>query len=332
MEDRLIVTASPHIHDSTTTATLMGWVLVALLPSAAASAILYGPQALVLMAVTTGACVIFEHLYCVLMKKPSPVGDLSACVTGVILAMNMPAGMPLWIAIIGAFVAIVIVKQLFGGLGYNFANPALVGRMVLFLGFSTRMTTYVFPAACADTLASATPLSDAVNPADISLVDMFLGIRGGMLGEGCAIAILAGLVILLYTGTIEATIPCTIMGVSFMLSLFATGFDLHLTLVQMMGGGLFFGAVFMATDYVTSPLTRMGKIIYGVCVAVLAFLIRNFTGMNEGMSYALLLGNILTCLINMFVHQTPLGYKKPAKAKKAKEEKEPATAGQGGAA
>ncbi len=329
MEERLIVTASPHIHDTTTTTTLMGWVLVALLPSVIASGLLYGLNAIILIAVTTAACVLFEHLYCVLMKKPSTIKDLSACVTGVILAMNMPASMPLWIAVIGAFVAIVITKQLFGGLGYNFANPALVGRMVLFLGFATRMTNYVFPAAAADALAGATPLSDSVNLADVSLLDMFLGIRGGMLGEGCTIAILAGLIILLYTGTIEATIPCTIMGVSFVLSFVSTGFDLHATLVQMMGGGLFFGAVFMATDYVTSPLTRMGKIIYGVFIALLAFLIRNFTSMNEGMSYALLLGNILTCLINMFVHQTPLGYKKPAKAKK---EKEPATSGKGGAA
>lgn len=331
MEERLIVTASPHIRDSSTTRSLMGWVLVSLLPCVVASAIIFGWQALVLTAVTTFACVAFEHLYCVLLKKPSPVGDLSACVTGVILAMNMPVGMPLWIAIIGAFVAIIIVKQLFGGLGYNFANPALVGRMVLFLGFSTRMTAYVFPKAAVDALAAATPLADSVDKSTVSLLQVFLGIHGGMLGETCALACLAGLAILLFTEVIDPTIPCTIMVSAFVFTLIITG-DPHVALVEVLSGGLLFGAVYMATDYVTSPFTTVGKLIYSVVIALVAVLIRHFGSMNEGMSYAILLGNILTCLINMFVHQTPLGYKKPVKEKKVKAEKEPATAGKGGAA
>lgn len=158
MDDRLIVTASPHIRDNATTRGLMGNVLIALVPSIVASGLIFGMRAILLTAVTTLACVVFEYLYCKLMHKPNPVGDLSACVTGVILALNMPVSMPLWIAIVGALVAIVIIKQLFGGLGYNFANPALVGRIVLFLGFTSRMTAYVYPDMSVDALASATPV------------------------------------------------------------------------------------------------------------------------------------------------------------------------------
>ena len=175
MDDRLIVTASPHIRDNATTRGLMGNVLIALVPSIVASGLIFGMRAILLTAVTTLACVVFEYLYCKLMHKPNPVGDLSACVTGVILALNMPVSMPLWIAIVGALVAIVIIKQLFGGLGYNFANPALVGRIVLFLGFTSRMTAYVYPDMSVDALASATPLNAAVDLHSVSFVDIFLG-------------------------------------------------------------------------------------------------------------------------------------------------------------
>ena len=176
MDDRLIVTASPHIRDNATTRGLMGNVLIALVPSIVASGLIFGMRAILLTAVTTLACVVFEYLYCKLMHKPNPVGDLSACVTGVILALNMPVSMPLWIAIVGALVAIVIIKQLFGGLGYNFANPALVGRIVLFLGFTSRMTAYVYPDMSVDALASATPLNAAVDLHSVTFVDMFVGV------------------------------------------------------------------------------------------------------------------------------------------------------------
>ena len=158
MEDRLLVTASPHIRDHSTTRGLMGNVVIALLPAVLASALIFGARALLLVVVTTFACVAFEYIYERLLHKTNTVGDLSAVVTGIILALNMPVGMPLWIAVVGAFVAIVITKQLFGGLGYNFANPALVGRIVLFLGFTSRMTAYVYPDMAVDALASATPL------------------------------------------------------------------------------------------------------------------------------------------------------------------------------
>ena len=270
MDDRLIVTASPHIRDNATTRGLMGNVLIALVPSIVASGLIFGMRAILLTAVTTLACVVFEYLYCKLMHKPNPVGDLSACVTGVILALNMPVSMPLWIAIVGALVAIVIIKQLFGGLGYNFANPALVGRIVLFLGFTSRMTAYVYPDMSVDALASATPLNAAVDLHSVSFVDMLLGIHGGMMGETCVIAILLGLAYLLFTHTIEFTIPASIVGTMYVLTLLATR-DPYIALLDCMSGGLLFGAVFMATDYVTSPFTTKGKLFYGVFIGLITF-------------------------------------------------------------
>ena len=288
MEDRLIVTASPHIRDTSTTRGLMGNVVIALLPAVLAAGLIFGVQALVLVAVTTLACVAFEYIYEKLLKKSNTVGDLSAVVTGIILALNMPVSMPLWIAVVGAFVAIVITKQLFGGLGYNFANPALVGRIVLFLGFTSRMTAYVYPDMAVDALASATPLAVA-DKTTLPLLDVFLGFRGGMMGEVCVLAILLGFAYLVATRTIQATIPVTALN---------TG-SAYTALIECMSGGLLFGAVFMATDYVTSPFTTKGKLFYGVFIGLITFLIRHFGSMNEGMSYAIL-----------------LGYKKAKKAKK----------------
>lgn len=335
MEERLIVTASPHIRDNTTSRGLMGNVLIALVPAIVASALIFGYRALLVIGVTTAACVGFEYLYTMLLHKPNPVGDLSACVTGVILAMNMPAGIPLWICIVGAFVAIVIVKQLFGGIGYNFANPALVGRIVLFLGFTSRMTAYVYPDLAVDALASATPMGmDAATLSSVSLLDVFLGIQGGMLGETCSLALLIGFAYMLFTGTIQATIPVSIIATNFLLTLAYTS-DLKIALIELMSGGLLLGAIFMATDYVTSPFTTKGKLFYGVFIGLLTFLIRYFGSMSEGMSYAILLGNLLTPWFNVWGRQVALGYKKPRKAKKEKaEQKQPAAAnaGKGGAA
>ena len=316
MDDRLIVTASPHIRDNATTRGLMGNVLIALVPSIVASGLIFGMRAILLTAVTTLACVVFEYLYCKLMHKPNPVGDLSACVTGVILALNMPVSMPLWIAIVGALVAIVIIKQLFGGLGYNFANPALVGRIVLFLGFTSRMTAYVYPDMSVDALASATPLNAAVDLHSVSFVDMLLGIHGGMMGETCVIAILLGLAYLLFTHTIEFTIPASIVGTMYVLTLLATR-DPYIALLDCMSGGLLFGAVFMATDYVTTPITGTGKLIFGLGCAVLTFVIREFANMPEGCSFSILLMNLLTPYIDKLTMTHPFGAK-PAVKKEAK--------------
>ena len=316
MDQVLFVTASPHIRDDSSTRSLMGNVLKALVPCIVAAALIFGYEALITVAVTTLACVAFEYLYCLIMKKPNPVGDLSACVTGVILALNFPVGLPLWICVVGAFVAIVVVKQLFGGIGFNFANPALVGRIVLFLSFTARMTAYVYPDMAVDALASATPLADSVDKTTVSLLDLFLGLHGGMMGETCILAILLGLVYLLATGTIGFAIPGSIVGTVFVLSWIATG-SLHAAVAEIMAGGLLFGAVFMATDYVTSPFTTKGKLIYGIFIGLVTFAIRYFGSMNEGMSFAILLGNLMVPWFNAWSHQIPLGYKKPKKQKKA---------------
>ena len=316
MDQVLFVTASPHIRDDSSTRGLMGNVLKALVPCIVASALIFGYEALISVAVTTLACVAFEYLYCLIMKKPNPVGDLSACVTGVILALNFPVGLPLWICVVGAFVAIVVVKQLFGGIGFNFANPALVGRIVLFLSFTARMTAYIYPDMAVDALASATPLADSVDKTTVSLLDLFLGLHGGMMGETCILAILLGLVYLLATGTIGFAIPGSIVGTVFVLSWIATG-SLHAAVAEILAGGLMFGAVFMATDYVTSPFTTKGKLIYGIFIGLVTFAIRYFGSMNEGMSFAILLGNLMVPWFNAWSHQIPLGYKKPKKQKKA---------------
>lgn len=317
MEERLLVTASPHIRDHSTTRGLMGAVVAALMPCVLASALIFGARALLLVAVTALACVAFEALYEWLNHKANTAGDLSAVVTGIILALNMPVNMPLWIAVVGAFVAIVIVKQLFGGIGYNLANPALVGRIVLFLGFTTRMTAYVYPDMAVDALASATPLAGTVDLGAVNFLDMFLGLHGGMLGETCVLAILAGFAILLATGAIQAAIPVSIVATCYILTLLYTG-DPYVALMECMGGGLLFGAVFMATDYVTSPFTTRGKLLYGIFIGLVTFLIRHFASMNEGMGFAILLGNLMTPWFNAWGRQTALGYKKPKKQKAAK--------------
>ncbi len=234
MDTRLIVSASPHLRSEETTTSLMANVIVALTPCVVASAIIFGWRALLVTAVSVVACVAFEWLYCKLLKKPNPIGDLSAVVTGIILALNVPVGMPLGQLIVGDLVAIVVVKQLFGGIGMNFANPALVGRMV-------------YPDAAVDQLSSATPLAVA-DTSKLSLLDLFMGIHGGVLGETCALAIVLGLVYLVATKTISIAIPAAYVGSMFLFYLISTG-SLHGALVGILSGGLMFGAVFMATGW-----------------------------------------------------------------------------------
>ena len=312
MESRkLIVTASPHITNHTSTRGLMLNVCIALLPALVASTLIFGARALLVTGVTVAACVGFEALYCVVMKKPVPVGDFSAVVTGMILAFNLPATIPLWIAIIGAFVAIVVAKQLFGGLGTNFANPALVGRLALFIGFAAHMTNYAYPvkggidlvaSATTDAVASATPLAAAEIPAG-STLGLLLGQYGGMLGETCSLALILGGVYLILTGTISALIPFSYLGTVAVLSA-VTGHDV---VVQLLSGGLMLGAFFMATDYVTSPFTRLGKLVFGIGLGCITCLIRFCSNMTEGVSFALLLMNLLVPYINELTRQKPLG-------------------------
>ena len=312
MENNLIVTSNPHITDNVSTRKLMGNVVISLVPCIIASAMIFGLRALLLTAVTTAACVGFEYLYCMLMKKPNPVGDLSAAVTGIILAMNFPVTLPLWMGIVGAFISIVLVKQLFGGLGYNFANPALVGRIALFSGFSSAMTNWKFPTAAVDQLSSATPLQVA-DPSALNLMDLFLGVHGGVMGETCALAILIGFVWLVATKTISPAIPVTYLATVAVMSLLCG----QNVMVQLLSGGLLFGAVFMATDYVTSPFTLKGKIVFGIGLGIITSAIRFWGNMAEGVSFAILLMNLWVPYINDLTHQVPLGYKKPEKKKEA---------------
>lgn len=299
---KLIVSASPHITSHETTRGIMLNVCAALLPALIASSLIFGARALLVTGVTVASCVGFEALYCILLKKPVPVGDFSAVVTGMILAFNLPVSIPLWIAIIGAFVAIVVAKQLFGGLGHNFANPALLGRIVLFISFAGRMTAYTYPETDVDVLATATPLVAGAQGKDI-IVKLLLGTHGGMLGETCAAALLLGGLYLIATKTISAAIPLSYIGTVAVLSLIL-GQDV---LLQLLSGGLMLGAFFMATDYVTSPFTFKGRIVYGICLGVLTCLIRFFGNMAEGVSFALLLMNLLVPYLNELTRQKPLG-------------------------
>ena len=311
MDTKLIVSASPHIRSDETTWGLMANVIVALCPVVVASAVIFGLRSLLVTAFSVVVCVVLEWLYCKLLKKPSPIGDLSAVVTGIILAMNVPVNMPLGQVAVGAVAAILITKQLFGGIGMNFANPALVGRIVLFVSFTNEMNAWVFPDAAVDQLASATPLQVS-DPSRLNLLDLFMGIHGGVLGETCALAIVLGFLYLVFTKTISPAIPLTYVGSMFVFYLIATR-SLHESLVAVLSGGLLFGAVFMATDYVTSPFTLKGKLLYGICLGIVTFAIRYWGSYTEGVSFALLFMNLWVPFINDATRQTPYGYIKPAK-------------------
>ena len=313
MDSKLIVTAAPHITSPDTTAKIMQRVCLALVPALIASVFIFGINALILTAITVAACVLFEMGYCKLVGRENPTGDFSAVVTGMLLAFNMPATMPWWMAIVGAFIAIVIVKQLFGGIGYNFANPAIVARIALAVGFASRMASYPHPENGVDALTSATPLAVAGELGSANYGMLLLGNYGGVLGETCAIAILAGGIYLIATKTISAMIPVSYLATVAVLSL-CFGMD---PIVQLLSGGLMLGAFFMATDYVTSPTTEKGKLVFGIGLGVITMMIRHFGTMNEGVSFAILLMNLLVPYIEILTRQDRLGI---AKAKKNKKE------------
>lgn len=312
MANKLIVTAAPHITSPDSTQKIMQRVCIALVPTLIASVFIFGINSLILTAVTVAACVFFEWAYCKLMGREIPVADFSAVVTGMLLAFNLPATLPWWMAIVGAFIAIVIVKQLFGGLGYNFANPAIVARIALAIGFASRMANYPKPANGIDALASATPLAVSGQLGAGQYVTLLLGNHGGVLGETCAITILLGGIYLIVTKVISPMIPVTYLATVAVLSLLA-GKD---PIVQLLSGGLMLGAFFMATDYVTSPTTDKGKLIFGIGLGVITCAIRFLGTMNEGVSFAILLMNLLVPYIDVLTRQDKLGI---AKAKKEKE-------------
>ncbi|MEG2054308.1 MAG: RnfABCDGE type electron transport complex subunit D [Oscillospiraceae bacterium] len=309
LDNNLLVTASPHILAKASTQKIMGNVIIALLPTVVASGLIFGARAIALVAITVAACVGFEFLYTMVMKKPSTVGDLSAVVTGILLAFNLPPTLPLYMAIIGAFVAIVIVKMLFGGLGFNFANPAIVARIVLAVSFTSAMTSYIFPANGIDALAGATPMAAELFGGNKTLFVLLLGNHGGVLGETCAITLILGGLYLIFTKTISAVIPVAYIGTVAVLSMI---FGQN-ALMQILSGGLLLGAIFMATDYVTSPFTFNGRLIFGIGLGVITCGIRFFATSPEGVSFAILIMNLLVPYINDFTRQKVLGAKKRQK-------------------
>lgn len=316
MDNKLIVTAAPHITSADTTEKIMQRVCIALVPTLIASVMVFGIRSLLLTVATVAACILFEYAYCRLVGREVAIDDFSAVVTGMLLAFNLPPTMPVWMAVVGAFIAIVIVKQLFGGLGFNFANPAIVGRIALAMGFASRMTAFAYPANGVDALTSATPLAVSSQLSAGNYVTLLLGNHGGVLGETCALTILAGGVYLIATKVISPMIPVSYLAAVAVLSL-CFGMD---PIVQLLSGGLMLGAFFMATDYVTSPTTERGKLVFGICLGVITMMIRRFGTMNEGVSFAILLMNLFVPYIEVLTRQDKLGIAKAKKEKAIKSE------------
>ena len=316
MDGKLIVSSSPHISSPVKTKNNMLDVIIAMIPALIASVYFFGPRALALVAVTVAACVISEYIARKVMKRDQTIGDLSAVVTGMLLAFNYPATLPFWIAALGGVVAIIVVKQMFGGLGHNFANPAITARVILLTSFALRMTTWVEPYAwktgAVDAVSAATPLGMVASGNTEALptyLQMFIGERAGCLGETCIAALLIGGIYLVVKKVISPIIPVCYIATVFVFSAIL-GAD---PVMQILSGGLFLGAIFMATDYVTSPITNKGKVIYAIGCGVITVLIRQFASLPEGVSYSILLMNILTPHIENATMPRVFGVGKEAK-------------------
>lgn len=306
-----VVTSSPHVRSEDSIRSIMLDVLIALIPALLVGIFTFGPRALVLTVISVGSCLLFEYAYCRLLKKNNCIGDLSAAVTGVLIAFNLPVSVPVWMPVAGALFAIVIVKQLYGGLGKNVFNPALAARVFLFLSWSSFMTTWTEPQAAlswfgstADAVTSATPLAilkEGTAVANLNLFAMLTGQTGGCLGETSALAILAGGLYLIIRRVITPRIPVAFLGTVALLTFIFPraglgGFDWMC--YQLLGGGLMLGAIFMATDYTTSPATIGGQWIYGIGCGVVTVVIRYFGAYAEGVSFAILLMNAFVWMID----------------------------------
>ncbi len=299
--EKLIVSPSPHVRSGMTTQKIMLNVIIALCPAVIASGIIFGFRALFLILVCVATSLVWETLFNIITKKPNTIGDLSAVVTGILLAFNLPPSLPFWMAAIGTFVAIVIVKCLFGGLGQNFANPAIVGRIVLALSFTGAMTNWTLPQAfqITDAVTSATPLVTQ----NEDYLDLFLGMTGGCLGETCALALIIGGIYLVIRRIISPATPLFFLLTVGLFS-FIVGAD---PLYQILSGGVLLGAIFMATDYVTTPITFWGKVIFGIGCGIITCVIRFYASMAEGVSFSILIMNILTPYIDMITKAKPVG-------------------------
>ena len=311
----LHVSESPHVRSKNTTQRIMLDVFIALIPASAFGVYNFGVPALIRLLVGIFACVAFEAIYQKAMKKKVMVGDMSAAVTGLLLAMNIPSTLPIWMEVVGCAFAIIIVKQLFGGLGQNFMNPALAARCFLLLAYTRPMTDFVI-----DGVSAATPLQmlkpggEAVGVTD--LLSMFIGTNNGVIGETSAMLLLAGGIYLLIRKVIKIHIPLAYIGMFAAMTFFlAPGhqFDIIYTLMEVCGGGILLGAFFMATDYVTSPVTNKGKIYFGLILGVLTFLFRMFGPNAEGVAYSIIIANLLTPFLDMASVPKPFGWNKPEK-------------------
>lgn len=298
------ISSSPHIRHTDNTTGIMLDVLIALAPVGVMSVIMHGFKALLLITVTVATAVICEYFWFKLLKKPTTLSDLSAVVTGLILAYNLPPTLPLWMAMLGAAIAIIVVKCMFGGLGHNFANPAMTARIVLMVSFPTYMTTFAEPFTGAVT--NATPLSESA-ATDPGFLRLFVGDYAGCLGETSTMLLLLGGLYLVLRRVISPIIPVSFIGTAFLMSLLFTN-NLNTSMHLVLSGGIMLGAIFMATDYVTSPTRPIGKLIFGIGCGVITVLIRELGNLPEGVSYAILLMNLLTPLIEKIPYKKPFGW------------------------
>ena len=325
---KLKVSSSPHIRTSEGITHIMLDVIIALMPALIVSVYVFGLRALFLVAVSVASCAAFEYLYCLILKKPNSVSDLSACVTGLLLAFCLPVSSQWWMVVVGAAFAIIIVKQLYGGIGKNFMNPALAGRAFLLASWPAAMTLWTAPRAdlplikaVPDAVSSATPLSalsQGIAP-EASFADMALGMIGGSMGEVSALALLVGGAYLIYRKVIGWQIPVAYIGTVAVLSFLfpKTGSGIEFMLYSVFGGGLFLGAIFMATDYVTSPVTKKGQLVFGIGCGLFTVLIRYFGSYNEGVCYSIMVMNLLVPLIEKYTKPTRFGVVKSDKKEAA---------------
>ncbi len=327
--NKLTVSASPHVKSAETTTGIMLDVIIALVPAGIAAGIIFGWRAIAVIAVSVASCVLAEYLSRKAMKRPQTIGDLSAVVTGILLAYNLPSTIPFWEVVFGGVVAIVVVKQMFGGIGQNFLNPALAARIILMSAFPSRMSAGAFADTnlvgwAVDTVTGATPMGytslEGVADGAPTLLQMFLGTTSGCIGEVSCLALLLGGIYLIVRRVISPIIPCVYIGTVFVFVFLASGFDWYNAVYQVLGGGLFLGAIFMATDYTTSPITKKGKVIFAVCLGLLTCVIRLWGSLPEGVSFSIILMNIFVPRIESATVPKPLGYIKPVKEKKAKED------------
>lgn len=304
MSEKFNISSSPHIRSKVTTSNIMQLVAIALLPATVFGIYNFGLSALIVVLMTTGTAVLTEYLYQKLMHKKVTVDDFSALVTGLLLALNLPSTAPWWMCILGSVFAILVVKQLFGGLGQNFMNPALGARCFLLISFTGRMTTFVY-----DGVSGATPLAQLKVGETVNTMDMLVGNIAGTIGETSVIAIMIGAMFLVYKQVIDLRIPGTyiVTFVIFLILFGGHGLDMQYITAHLCGGGLMLGAWFMATDYVTSPITKRGQIVYGICLGILTGLFRLFGGSAEGVSYAIIFSNLLVPLIEKVTLPKPFG-------------------------